>query len=287
MTIDYLPFLPMIPFSRQQLKNLANASSLERGEDYYYEGAVQNVTRLGNTFEGEVEGSEQYRVKLEVTLTGLFFRCSCPYDFGGICKHSVAMGLAILEGKFEELTQTANSDHTNFETFYDQTTTDHKLAFLRQLLLKDDVLRNQFIQFNKSYDSTPADSTQNQSHFDLIRERVAEGLSALRFDDGMFTNRHDLYDSEGDELYEVAQEMIEKILDSHATQALQLVKQGKLAESCWLLQAVYEGIQMADDPKADDFCLFDSTDYVQYMLDEVFTKVLKNNVDQIEKGVFP
>jgi uncharacterized Zn finger protein len=83
--------------TRQTLRRLANATSFERGENYYHEGEVQKLHREGNVFRGTVHGSRAYRVELRLEPAGPEFSCTCPYNFDGICKHQVALGLAVLE----------------------------------------------------------------------------------------------------------------------------------------------------------------------------------------------
>ena len=79
------------------LLQLANATSYGRGEDYFYNNHVRRINRVGNTFTGKVDGSERYAVSVTLTESGADFTCTCPYDFDGICKHSVAFGLAVID----------------------------------------------------------------------------------------------------------------------------------------------------------------------------------------------
>ncbi|MFO7640607.1 MAG: SWIM zinc finger family protein, partial [Candidatus Competibacteraceae bacterium] len=79
------------------LRRQATAKSFERGEDYYQCGAVGRPQRRGNTLQAEVEGSEvePYVVCLTFDDSGVTDAdCSCPYDYGGWCKHIVATALA-------------------------------------------------------------------------------------------------------------------------------------------------------------------------------------------------
>ncbi len=123
------------------LRQLANATSYSRGEDYFYNNYVGRIKRTGNTFTGKVSGSERYDVTLTVSQSGPDFTCSCPYEFGGICKHAVAFGLAVLEefGPMIEpqaVNSMSDGPTVDAETLWQQTTTDQKLTFLRQLLDK-------------------------------------------------------------------------------------------------------------------------------------------------------
>ena len=72
---------------------LSTPQSFERGEDYYALGAVLDAQQRGNTITTQVEGSqyEPYRVTVTLGPTGIEEAdCTCPYDWGGICKHIVA-----------------------------------------------------------------------------------------------------------------------------------------------------------------------------------------------------
>lgn len=71
----------------------ASAESFARGQHYFHDGAVLEVTRRGNLITAEVEGSdyEPYRVQVTLAPSGITDTiCTCPYDWGGICKHIVA-----------------------------------------------------------------------------------------------------------------------------------------------------------------------------------------------------
>jgi uncharacterized Zn finger protein len=56
-------------------------------------GAVLRLTRRGDQLAAEVEGSQEapYRVSVTLGAGGVAAAgCSCPYDWGGVCKHVVA-----------------------------------------------------------------------------------------------------------------------------------------------------------------------------------------------------
>ena len=79
------------------VRRLASGRSFERGEDYYLSGSVLGPQRRGDTLVARVEGSRAvpYRVTVTLDAAGVRdVRCSCPYDWGGACKHVVAVLLA-------------------------------------------------------------------------------------------------------------------------------------------------------------------------------------------------
>jgi uncharacterized Zn finger protein len=84
------------PISEATIQRHAGDNSFNRGEDYYRRGAIADLVQRGNTIHAEVEGSEvkPYRVTFEFDSGGITSAaCTCPYDFGGWCKHLVAAAL--------------------------------------------------------------------------------------------------------------------------------------------------------------------------------------------------
>lgn len=67
--------------------------SFERGQDYYESGMVESVVRRGSRLFAEVLGSEEDPYHVGVAFQEDDFRasCTCPYDWGGYCKHVVAV----------------------------------------------------------------------------------------------------------------------------------------------------------------------------------------------------
>jgi uncharacterized Zn finger protein len=81
------------------VRQRASAESFSRGEDYFQRGAVVGLARRGDQLSAEVEGSEYLPYRVTVTFDAFGVRdaaCSCPYDWGGDCKHIVAALLASL-----------------------------------------------------------------------------------------------------------------------------------------------------------------------------------------------
>jgi len=85
--------------SEEQLKELTDSRSWERGEDYHQQGRVISLLEDKNMLIGKVAGTRNYRVELWVEDGELDGSCDCPMgDAGVFCKHCVAVGLAYLEG---------------------------------------------------------------------------------------------------------------------------------------------------------------------------------------------
>ena len=120
----------------------------ERGSAYYYEkNAVGRIRRTGDTFKAKVEGTETYRVELTVRAgKPPKIHCDCPYNYGDVCKHGIALGLAVLEA-FGPASPEASPAAPEVLTEKDRrvrlltaawarTSDRERLEFLRQLLLQ-------------------------------------------------------------------------------------------------------------------------------------------------------
>ena len=84
-------------FTEDSIQPFSSGESFDRGREYYEDGAVLTVSCRGEDLFAEVQGSEHRPYQVHISLRSGVFQdagCSCPYDWGGICKHVVA---ALLE----------------------------------------------------------------------------------------------------------------------------------------------------------------------------------------------
>lgn len=87
----------MFELDESGIRTHSSPESFRRGEDYYEQGAVLSLTLRGDALSARVAGSEfaPYEVRVSFDETGVAgASCSCPYDWGGWCKHIVAALLA-------------------------------------------------------------------------------------------------------------------------------------------------------------------------------------------------
>ena len=83
--------------TESDIRDLASDQSYDRGQDYFYTNSVTDVQKRGNTLLADVEGSsyEPYQVRVELDEDDIISTsCTCLYDWGGICKHIVAVLLS-------------------------------------------------------------------------------------------------------------------------------------------------------------------------------------------------
>ncbi len=81
------------------IRHLASPQSFSRGQAYFRDGAVLEIERRGDLLFAQVEGSSYKPYQVTVTLDAggiVEADCTCPYDWGGYCKHIVAVLLTYI-----------------------------------------------------------------------------------------------------------------------------------------------------------------------------------------------
>lgn len=88
------------PISMAEIRRLAGPEVFTRGEEYRRRGAVSDLVMRGDTLTAAVAGSEidPFRVSIRIARgKATAFSCSCPYEWGGACKHVVAALLTLAD----------------------------------------------------------------------------------------------------------------------------------------------------------------------------------------------
>lgn len=81
------------------LKSLSSPESFNRGHDLYLSDAVFDTFRKDDLLTGKCEGSSApfYQIHVQLDEGGIQeASCNCPYDWGGCCKHIVALMLTYI-----------------------------------------------------------------------------------------------------------------------------------------------------------------------------------------------
>ncbi|MBK8984929.1 MAG: helicase-associated domain-containing protein [Chloroflexi bacterium] len=81
--------------TEKDIKQVVNNNPLKKARSYM--SRVSQGVRSGHTLHAQVRGSKSYTVEIDVAEDGIHAVCSCPYDWGGYCKHVGAVLLLWLE----------------------------------------------------------------------------------------------------------------------------------------------------------------------------------------------
>ena len=281
-----------IPFTLTDLQRMATASSFDRGQDYYDEGAVRELTYDGESFSARVLGTYRYRITISGTQAEPHFHCSCPYDYGGICKHVVAVGLAILEGEaetgaalYEEATVVEDPAVllSRFPSLFNQVTDSMKIQFLEQVLSQNAALRAQFAKYAETYAGSlvASDDTAYTETIENVKEEVALHLESLTFDeDELYAP--DYYENGGyydewEDAYQSAQRIIREALEPYEKKIRRHWQQGELAKGMAVLLGIYEGKSVTTEPASDPLGI----------LDDGYAEIVDEVVRELVAGLLP
>ena len=284
--------------TKQWLRNAANPQSYSKGESYY--DNVDDLVKQGDSYTAVVFGTDDY----EVTITDQTHGepssfCDCPYDYDGICKHIVAVGLNIIDGKFdveeEDLKAISNDKEaaklpsaTFYDDFFLKKEESLQAAFLRHLFANDDKLRRQFYEFSKPKTviiSAPTGATTDN----LIEKTTSrlsqkmEGIGKLEPDD--FYDGHDGYDNYDDEgqYEEWREKQIEDAFAPFEKEAQQYIQNGAIQATTEFFIGLYEGcLGLEFDGDTADYI---SDDFESVALRVLESLILRQN-ETIKTAVF-
>lgn len=126
---------------------------VERGLQYYKGGYVARLEKVGeNEFSALVSGSENYDIFVKLDdKTIIEHECDCPYDWGNVCKHEVAVFYAIRNGNFSDTSEKVKSLLENLHN-------DALRRFISNLLKKDRNFRQEFLrEFDEDFEEDDED----------------------------------------------------------------------------------------------------------------------------------
>jgi uncharacterized Zn finger protein len=84
-------------FGPEEIMALAGLEVQDRGYQLFSRGKVLEGSRQGRRYSARVQGSAPYPYRTWIDLEKQDWGCSCPYDWGPVCKHVVALAYAIQE----------------------------------------------------------------------------------------------------------------------------------------------------------------------------------------------
>jgi len=153
---------------------------LERGYGYYQDNCVISLEMISeNKYRAIVEGTELYRVLVELDNQGgiIHTSCDCPYVYGEFCKHQVAVFFALTKvqksGKQVEIVSSIKEDSDSFKKLLMAQDKDKLVGMLLEIVEENEVLKKQIL-FDLSQDGDD----------DLVSNAVALMRSCIdRFSD--------------------------------------------------------------------------------------------------------
>ena len=128
-------------------KDLFQGHILDRGEAYYFDGAVLELHKTEHGYHAAVEGTEDYEVDIEMEGGRVCeMYCSCPYaEDGNNCKHMAAVLFEIEEQNGEDILaeETCPDDQEQeVEEIIERIPEEELRSFVKEIAAQNSEIRN-------------------------------------------------------------------------------------------------------------------------------------------------
>lgn len=229
----------MSGYTEADIRAGAASQSYQRGAQYYRDGYVSQLARRGNLLTAQVEGSTLPHYQVSITLadaSGIAdASCTCPYDWGGYCKHIVAVLLSALHNPGVVV-------KPDLEALLAPLTEKQLRRMLQALAegrpgLVDDIERAVQWLTQEPAAAGQTASVQHSIPVDLaaIRREIGKDLRSLeRGGGGRYGYSDHWYDDEAGAIYP------DEVLGPHQALADQLLEAGDPAAAASVIAAVVE-----------------------------------------------
>ena len=233
------------------IRNLANETSLNKGYRYFHSGAVVKVWIEKDSYKAHVDGSELYTVTISGDKGAIQTDCTCPYDWGGACKHVVAALLAICHDK---KIRNHNKDVKDIKALIGKTDSGRLKEFLFRILSGDAALLEDFRIFARGKEETG----------DTPEKYKKEILSQLNKLKGI-----EYYYDDYDDSYE---HLISDIVDQYSETAKKYTAQENYKEAIKIYQGICDAcIESLRNERLEDFY-----DDIHFAAQESFKSMAEN-----------
>ncbi len=212
----------------ETIRSLCTERSFERGVGYFEAGWVKVVDASPSWVKAVVSGTDDYRVEINLD-DQISATCTCPYDWGGYCKHIVATMLAMVhdDGKVVALIEEKETKWERVEILLKKAELEELRCFLLEEFEKfPDMMSHFLITFSDVGEGKSIDDYKEE-----VRELYGdaeEGYGFINYDTmidfSSIEELADLYIAKGAylegaricrALFETISEMMEKTDDSY------------------------------------------------------------------------
>src|SRR3990172_2861874 len=206
-----------VQLTEEIIRGRASDQSYQKGRDYYRSGAIYNSSWQsmvgGIMLTAQCEGSSapSYRLRVELDAGGVrSASCTCPYDWGGDCKHIVALLLMYLH-KPDEV-----SEQKRVEDLLADMEKDSLVALIHHLVERDPNLYDEIemaipmVNAGKSKSPATKGKRQTQVSEQAYRKQVRRILKQSRYDGSYYDDWNEpAYLGDLKEILETARKFLE------------------------------------------------------------------------------
>lgn len=208
---------------------------------------MEKTWKEGEKYQATVRGTHSYRVSVQVKdieTEEVEAICTCPYDFGGACKHIVAAILAFAAEKtpLEDKKPQQRKEEQRIQELITTATTSQLQVFLKKILKEHPHLIRNLEIFLQGAKETPITLTQYKAKFKEELDKLnLDMLLEVWYYSG--DSYHDYYPFQND--YD--EETLSHLVDSFLGEAEKYLENKNFSESLKIHQAVLEVLVEKED----------------------------------------
>lgn len=131
--------------TKEKIKNFCNQQSYDRGVRYLRQGRIEKLDIKDQNVKAKVRGSQLYEVRLDLEEPDFDAICTCPYDWGGYCKHIVATLLKLSEKDAEDFETSDEKRDERVEESLQKATGKELRNFLRREFKRNSKAERRFV----------------------------------------------------------------------------------------------------------------------------------------------
>ena len=245
----------------QRFLDEVDPTILTRGEDYYRSGQVENVEQDGGHVTAEVSGSEEdpYLVELDFSEDGEVedWSCDCPFDWGPVCKHTVAVLLALQAGAGEDRPKAEKSRKVSIQELVEQANKEQLASLILEHCQED--MRFQSLVLSELENS-------GEQEFAAIKELVRASIRS--------NTHHNFIDERGCDA-------ICADLDDCLDKAERRIERGQCSQALEIIQFVLvTGMKLASEADSSSGSLSDTIDSTMEVLEQAARGLVQSGGDR-------
>jgi uncharacterized Zn finger protein len=225
--------MPLPEITEDIINDLASGTSMTKGYSYFHNGSVVKLWIENGAYKAHVEGSELYTVTISEKKGDIQAECTCPYDWGGACKHVAAAMLAIVHDKKIRKHKKETED---IKTLIEKVDAVRLKTFLFEILSGDAALLEDFKIFAKGKEETANTS-------DNYEKEILSQLNKLKDKGYYYDDYRDSYEHP-----------ISEITDNFSEIAEKYANQGNYKEAIKIYQGICDAcITSLQNERLEDF----------------------------------
>ncbi|GHO70271.1 hypothetical protein KSC_091630 [Ktedonobacter sp. SOSP1-52] len=276
--------MPVSFLTEELVRGNATGNSYERGKVYYNQGAVTSLVLRGDTYEARVQGSEYepYHVMVVNQPGAVKAACSCPYNYGGLCKHMVAVCLMIL------YKPDAVEEAPSLDELLAGLTTEQLVQIVKKLVASDEELIEQvemMVEVLKATQSQPGPKAQGKQELPGIEATFVRKRLKKAFDEA--ADYWDGYDDYYEEYSNPGLEEVDSFLELFTSMINARQERGVLEAFKALLDVYIDYWVDADDEYVDLSMLYSTGIEITSLLAEALlgAELTKQEREQWQKQI--